>query len=160
MGLEVLHMADADVLPYDYELYGQEIVGYLDAAHDRAAKMKLTLDFSAAQAAAKRFASAGVAVRAVQASMPADTTRLNDALRATEEAMLNPVGLPMRPWYKHAIYAPGEFTGYAAVVIPGVNEGIEAKDTSRAQAQLVSLSHALNRAAEILETVEGSPAPH
>ena len=25
-------MADADVLPYDYQLYGKEIVGYLDAA--------------------------------------------------------------------------------------------------------------------------------
>ena len=31
-GLEVLHMADTDVLPYDYRLYGREIVGYVQAA--------------------------------------------------------------------------------------------------------------------------------
>jgi len=30
-GLEILHMADTDVLPYDYELYGQEIVGFMAA---------------------------------------------------------------------------------------------------------------------------------
>ena len=32
LGLELLHMADADVLPYDYDLYGKEIVNYLEAA--------------------------------------------------------------------------------------------------------------------------------
>ena len=35
-GLEVLRMADADVLPYDYEDYGKEILVYLDAARSRA----------------------------------------------------------------------------------------------------------------------------
>ena len=44
--------------------------------------------------------------------------------------MLSPAGLPNRPWYKHTIYAPGEYTGYAAVVIPGVNEAIDAKDAA------------------------------
>src|SRR5947207_165836 len=32
-GLEVVRMADADVIPYDYEEYGKEINAYLDAAH-------------------------------------------------------------------------------------------------------------------------------
>ena len=31
-GLEAIRMADADVLPYDYEEYGKEIESYLDAA--------------------------------------------------------------------------------------------------------------------------------
>jgi N-acetylated-alpha-linked acidic dipeptidase len=60
-------------------------------------------------------------------------------------------GLPNRPWYKHTIYAPGEFTGYAAVVIPGVNEAIDAKDASRAAQQLTVLTQALDRAAKTLE---------
>jgi N-acetylated-alpha-linked acidic dipeptidase len=64
---------------------------------------------------------------------------------------LNPDGLPHRPWYKHTIYAPGEYTGYAAVVIPGVNEAISEPDASRAQAQLAKLTDALNRASDILE---------
>jgi N-acetylated-alpha-linked acidic dipeptidase len=151
-GLEVLHMADADVLPYDYQHYGKEIVGYLRAAQKRAATQNLKLDFTAAQSAAQRFAAAGIAVRDTQANPPADAAALNHALRNAEQALLNPDGLPKRPWYKHTIYAPGEYTGYAAVVIPGVNEAIEATDATRAQSQLAALAEALNRSASILET--------
>ncbi len=150
-GLEILHMADADVLPYDYQLYGKEIVGYIEAAQRHAAKSGLKLDFTAALAAAQRFAAAGAAVYKIQTNPPADAASLNHALRAAEGALLNPEGLPRRPWYKHTIYAPGEYTGYAAVVIPGVNEAIEAADAPRAQAQLAVLGEALNRAAATLE---------
>jgi N-acetylated-alpha-linked acidic dipeptidase len=76
---------------------------------------------------------------------------LNGALRSAEEALLNDAGLPHRPWYRHMIYAPGEYTGYAAVVIPGVNEGIDAKDVGRTSAQLGALTEALNRSSAILE---------
>jgi N-acetylated-alpha-linked acidic dipeptidase len=151
-GLEVLHMADADVLPYDYRSYGTEIVGYVKAARKRAAALNLSLDFTGADAAAQRFANAGEDIRRVQENPPANATALNHALRAAEEALLNPAGLPKRPWYKHTIYAPGEYTGYAAVVIPGVNEAIDAPNAAVAQAQLTSLAEALNRAAAILET--------
>jgi N-acetylated-alpha-linked acidic dipeptidase len=150
-GLEILHMADTDVLPYDYQLYGKEIVGYLNASQKRATAQSLTLDFVPALAAAKRFADAGTAIHAIQANPPSDLSALNHSLRGAEEALLNPVGLPKRSWYKHTIYAPGEFTGYAAVVIPGVNEAIEVPDASRAQAQLAALTDALNRSAAILE---------
>ena len=84
-------------------------------------------------------------------SQPTDPASLNHALRAAEEALLNSEGLPRRDWYKHTIYAPGEFTGYAAVVIPGVNEGIDAKDIPRTQTQITALVSALNRASAILE---------
>lgn len=150
-GLEMLHMADAEVLPYDYELYGKEIVGYLEAAQKHAGGENLSLDFGPALAAAKRFATAGTAVRAVQTAGTADAAGLNRALRGAEEELLNPAGLPKRPWYKHTIYAPGEFTGYAAVVIPGVNEALDASDGPRGQAQLGDLAAALRRSAAVLE---------
>jgi N-acetylated-alpha-linked acidic dipeptidase len=150
-GLEILHMADTEVLPYDYQLYGKEIIGYLEAAEKRAAEQKVTLDFAPALAAAQRFAAAGTAIRTTQTTPPTDPAALNHALRAAEEALLNPAGLPKRAWYRHTIYAPGEFTGYAAVVIPGVNEAIEAADAPRAQSQLAPLAEALNRSAAILE---------
>ncbi|CAN5561570.1 transferrin receptor-like dimerization domain-containing protein [soil metagenome] len=160
-GLELIHMADADVLPYDYDLYGKEILGYLEEARKRSSlpeskvtpnpSAHLNLDFSAALTAAHRFAAAGTAIRAVQSAPPAEATALNKALRDAETALLNPDGLPKRAWYKHLIYAPGEFTGYAAIVIPGVNEGIDAPDAARAQSQLGILAGALNRSAAILE---------
>ncbi|HTV09717.1 MAG TPA: M28 family metallopeptidase [Candidatus Aquilonibacter sp.] len=155
-GLEILHMADADVLPYDYKTYGTEVVGYLKDAERHAAEEHLDVDFAQANAAAARFAAAGARIETVQSAPgsldAAAKARLNDSLRNAEEALLNEAGLPHRPWYKHTIYAPGEYTGYAAVVIPGVNEGIEAKDAGRTSAQLTALTDALNRSASILES--------
>jgi N-acetylated-alpha-linked acidic dipeptidase len=150
-GLEVLHMADADVLPYDYVTYGKEIEQYLEAAQKKASSASVSLDFAAADAAAKRFSSAAVAVRQKQDHPDGNETALNAELRTAEGDMLSPEGLPNRPWFKHTIYAPGEYTGYAAVVIPGVNEAIDAKDAQRGQAQLAALTAALNRAAATLE---------
>ena len=76
---------------------------------------------------------------------------MNQALLATERALLVREGLPHRPWFRHAIYAPGEYTGYAAVVIPGVNEALEKGDSERMREQLSSLAAALERAAKTLE---------
>ncbi len=82
--------------------------------------------------------------------MKGDANRENLALINAERGFLID-GLPDRPWYKHAIYAPGKYTGYAAVVIPGVNEAIDANDSALTQQQLKLLTEALNRAAETLE---------
>lgn len=154
-GLEVLHMADADVLPYDYRLYGQEIVGYVNKAAQEADTAHLTIDFTALKKAAARFHAAGNAVYARQMDFTGDIHTLNKALREAEQKLLTQPGLPNRNWYKHTIYAPGEFTGYAAVVIPGVTEAIDGglgkPDAVRAQQQAQVLAACLNQAAEVLE---------
>jgi N-acetylated-alpha-linked acidic dipeptidase len=152
-GLEALRMADADVLPYDYEEYGKEIAVYLDAAKKRAENKfgEHGLDLSAVTAAAKHFQDAGAKISAKQKNPPRDATRLNQALLGAERALLVPEGLPHRPWFRHAIYAPGEYTGYAAVVIPGVNEALDKGDAERARQQLAVLTAALERAAKVLE---------
>jgi N-acetylated-alpha-linked acidic dipeptidase len=152
-GLEAVRMADADVLPYDYEEYGKEIAAYLDAARKRAeAKFGgRVLDFGPVNAAAHHFQTAGARILAKQKNPPRDVAALNQALRGAERALLVPQGLPHRPWFRHAIYAPGEYTGYAAVVIPGVNEALDKGDSEAARQQLAALASALDRAAKTLE---------
>jgi N-acetylated-alpha-linked acidic dipeptidase len=152
-GLEVLRMADSDVLPYDYEEYGKEIAAYLDAAEKRAEKKfgSHALEMSPVQTAARHFQEAGAKIMAKQKNPPRDAARLNQALLNAERALLVPDGLPHRPWFKHAIYAPGEYTGYAAVVIPGVNEALDKGDAERAKQQLAVLAAALDRAAKALD---------
>jgi N-acetylated-alpha-linked acidic dipeptidase len=152
-GLEALRMADADVLPYDYGEYGEEIAVYLGAARKRV-EIKFgghALDLTAASAAAKHFQEAGAKILAKQKNPPRDATRLNQALLSAERALLVPEGLPHRSWFRHAIYAPGEYTGYAAVVIPGVNEALDKGDAERVRQQLAVLAAALERAAKTLE---------
>jgi N-acetylated-alpha-linked acidic dipeptidase len=178
-GLEALRMADADVLPYDYAAYARAIGSYLEAVRrksgvpsdrssslgwksgvpsDRssslgwkAADAGISLDFATAQAAAARFMAAAERVRKAQTAARGDLTRLNLALRQAENGLLTEAGLPNRPWYRHTIFAPGEYTGYAPVVLPGVNEALDAHDPHRAAEQLAVLTQALIRAAQTLE---------
>ena len=153
-GLESIRMADADVLPYDYEQYGKETSAYLDAARKRADGKfgEHALDFTAVNNAAHHFETAGAKILAKQKNPPRDVTRLNLALRNAERSLLDPQGLPHRPFFRHVIYAPGEYTGYAAVVIPGVNEALDKGDSDRTRQQLSSLAAALDRAAKTLES--------
>ena len=152
LGLEALHMADTDVLPYDYVTYGKEIEEYLEAAKKK--KSASGLDFAAAESAAARFTKAAEAVKSKQANPGSNAAALNTTLRATEADFINPAGLPNRAWYKHTIYAPGQYTGYSAVVIPGVNEALDAKNATVAAEQLTVLTKSLNQAAQTLEGAE------
>jgi N-acetylated-alpha-linked acidic dipeptidase len=111
-----------------------------------------SIDFDAAQSAAAHLLAAAQHIHAEQAAPAADPARLNLALRQAETALLSPAGLPNRAWYKHTIYAPGEYTGYSAVVIPGVNEAIDARNSAVAVQQLAALTEALDRAAGVLSS--------
>jgi N-acetylated-alpha-linked acidic dipeptidase len=153
-GLETLRMADCDVLPYDYVTYAHEIAAYIAAARRKAEDANLgPLDFGPAQVSAARFAAAAEKIHTLQTKPTGDMDRLNLVLRQTETAFISPAGLPNRPWYRHTLFAPGEFTGYAAVVIPGVNEAIDAKDLKLAAQQLGVLTQALDRAASTLDSM-------
>jgi N-acetylated-alpha-linked acidic dipeptidase len=156
-GLEILRMASADVLPYDYESYGREILVYLDAAKNKSKERfgDKAPDFSAAITSARHLQDAGAKILQKQRKMAVAgdrlTDRLNAKLREAERALLIPEGLPNRPWFHHAIYAPGQYTGYAAVVIPGVNEAIDRNDLRRTEQQIAVLAEALNRAVAVLQ---------
>jgi len=154
-GVEVLRMAQTDALPYDYENYGREIRAYLEKSKQRIvdAGWKEPPDFTAALAAADRLTQAGARLAAQQRKPAAgDLSRLNTALLSVERAFMTG-GLPHRPWFRHAIYAPGEYTGYAAVVIPGVNEAIDRGDARATAEQLEIVTRALEKAATTLESV-------
>jgi N-acetylated-alpha-linked acidic dipeptidase len=154
-GLEALRMADTDVLPYDYVNYAREIESYLETAKKRAYEYKLgAIDFTPAELAASHLSNAGQRIRGRQFKPGDGAAKINSALRDAETALINPAGLPNRSWYRHTIYAPGEYTGYAAVVIPGVNEAIDAHDPNRTRQQLDVLAKALNNAAQALNSGE------
>jgi len=151
LGIEVLHMADADLLPEDDVTYAETIRGYIDQAKARARSRGMQLNFSAALDAANSFLAAARAVETHQLALQGNITRLNAALVAADRAFLLPEGLPARPWYRHAIYAPGLDTGYAPEALPGVNDAIDASDAALAQAQLDALAAALSHAARTLD---------
>jgi len=154
-GIAVIRMGSTEVLPLDYGQYGKEITEYLKAAESKAkaAFGDQAPSFADALSASDRIEKAGASLMQKQANFVGDAGVVNLVLRNTERMFLID-GLPDRPWFKHAIYAPGEHTGYAAVVIPGVNEAIDNKDLALTKQQLQILTTALDRAAGALEAAK------
>ncbi len=72
-------------------------------------------------------------------------------MQQAEGALLLNPGLPHRPWFRHAIYAPGRLTGYAVSVLPGIGDALEAHDAAEVRLQVQALTEALQRAASLLE---------
>ncbi|KXJ91270.1 hypothetical protein Micbo1qcDRAFT_188715 [Microdochium bolleyi] len=53
---------------------------------------------------------------------------VNTKYKNIERAFLYKEGLDERPWFKHVVFAPGIWTGYAGAVFPGLDESIDKKD--------------------------------
>jgi N-acetylated-alpha-linked acidic dipeptidase len=153
-GVEAIRMGDADVIPYDFEEYGKEIGVYITAAKQRGAVVFTgrSPDFAPALAAARRLEAAGLNISVAQQHPSAEVAALNKKLVEADRSLILPNGLPGRPWFRHAIYAPGRHAGYAAAVIPGVNDAIDDKDFAQTEKQISALALSLNRAAEALES--------
>jgi len=78
--------------------------------------------------------------------------KLNQRLMQSERALTNPQGLPRRAWYKHLLYAPGVYTGYAVKTVPAVREGIEQKRYSEAEQEVSRVAKALEEEATVIES--------
>ncbi len=83
---------------------------------------------------------------------------LNSILYKAEHSLIQPNGLPRRPWYKHQIYAPGFYTGYGVKTIPGIREAIEQRFWKEAQEQieivastLIAYTAEVNKAIAVLQ---------
>ncbi len=80
-GVEAIRMADADVLPYDYEEYGKEIAAYVDAARRKADAVfgSQSPNFAEAARAAHQFEQAGAKILRKQQNPGNDSARLNQS---------------------------------------------------------------------------------
>jgi N-acetylated-alpha-linked acidic dipeptidase len=159
-GIEALRLADADILPLDYETYGVEIRNHLADISNKLVLLGQSrqLDLQTAQTAAVALEQVGRDVhkrseKLLSASSSShDVYILNRALVTTERQFLLSGGLPRRPWFKHCIFAPGFYNGYEAVPLPGVHEMIDAGNFEEARRQLQSLTEAIIRATTTLKT--------
>ena len=71
-------------------------------------------------------------------------SKLNALLLQSERKLMAEDGVPLRPWYKHAIYAPGYYTGYGVKTLPGLREAIENRDWKLAQKQEQVIAGVIN----------------
>jgi N-acetylated-alpha-linked acidic dipeptidase len=82
----------------------------------------------------------------------ASLAEVNKLLIESERKLTNSEGLPNRPWFKHQLYAPGFYTGYAAKTVPAVREAIEQKQWKQADEAIVVVGHVLQGEAELISS--------
>ena len=153
-GVMALRLANADVVPLDYRSTAARIREFVKETTESARPADRPA-LGAAAAAAETFAAAaeeaGRRIDALLAAGPptaAAAAAMDALLIRAERAFLDPAGIPGRPWYRHLIYAPKPT--YAAEVLPGVAEALEAGDRRRLDEQVARLADALTRAAAAL----------
>ncbi|KAK0632996.1 hypothetical protein B0T14DRAFT_50323 [Immersiella caudata] len=59
--------------------------------------------------------------------------KVNNKYKYLERDFLYAEGLDSRPWFKHVVFAPGLWTGYAGAVFPGLVESIDTEDWMNAK---------------------------
>jgi N-acetylated-alpha-linked acidic dipeptidase len=78
---------------------------------------------------------------------------LNARLLTAERLLTNTDGLPTRPYYKHMLYAPGLYTGYAPKTVSGIRESIELKDYKLAENEVPRVAKAVSDEAAFVESI-------
>src|SRR6266851_407630 len=85
----------------------------------------------------------------------ASFAEVNRALMESEHKLTLEEGLPGRPWFKHFVDAPGQYTGYEAKTLPVVREAIEQKQWKEADAGILITAQVLEtEAAHILSVAQ------
>lgn len=158
LGTLALRLDEADLLPFDYPAYASEIEHTVTDRFERARQNDQDILEPALDAAGQLSASASNASSALQAISaqslgPATVEQINRGLVSVEQALLAPEGLYGRPWFKHMIYAPGSYAGYAAELLPGISESLDRNDSVALRQEAGSLAAALLRASARLDDV-------
>ncbi len=163
-GTVALRLADAEGIPLDYNDYAAQIRDYFNESLKVAKRRDLdsSFDEKAMDSALKEFAAEAWRVqrdrlRAIEDNSDSNTNtaarlrKINDALIAVERALTDERGLTGRPWFKHQIYAPGVFTGYAAQPLTDFSQALDDRNSSSTKEALERIVAALRRATETLK---------
>ncbi|HTV60085.1 MAG TPA: M28 family metallopeptidase [Verrucomicrobiae bacterium] len=154
-----LRLANARILPLDFEAYGADISRFI-ASLDDETHASMHVDLAGLKAGAEDFQTAGLALNQSIGEALAKgkvdesaATRLNQELMEVERNWCNPSGIPGRPWFKHVLYGTRET--YAHLELPGLTEAAEAGDWQRAAEQARIIEAALARNTKLLEQAQG-----
>ncbi len=160
VGVALLRLLDAPILPFSftdaadtYRRYATEIDSLATAELGEA-----SVDLETVRSALDRLAAAGAAFDSALAGATArgrswlerrraDLGSINAEVYLSERDLALEGGVPRRPWYRHAIYAPGFYTGYGVKTMPGIREAVEQGDRAEAAVQAARVAEALERMA-------------
>ena len=156
-GTVALRLANAELLPFDFESYGQHIRQFLIEL-DESSHVASHIDLGSLQKHATEFQQSGQDLKQSESRAVASgrlnggvTSNINQELMRVEHNWCTPEGIPGRPWFKHSLYA-ARYT-YAHLELPGLTEAAEAGDWKRAGDQAKILEDELVKNTMLLKHV-------
>jgi N-acetylated-alpha-linked acidic dipeptidase len=159
-GTMALRLADAAAVPFDYTDYANQIREYFNESVKLAKRRHLdrAVDEKSMNDALRDFSDEAARIESEKQKLAGDDKasaarlhRLNDALMSAERAFIDERGLLGRPWYKHQIYAPGIFTGYAAQPLTDYRQALDDRNSTNVKDGLERVVAAIKRATEVLK---------
>ena len=154
-GTLALRLANAEILPFDFESYGRHIHKFVSELDD-SSHIAGHIDLASLERRIAEFQQAGREVnqseaRAIESGNlnGANARGVNEELMQVERNWCNPEGIPGRPWFKHSLYA-ARYT-YAHLELPGLTEAAEAGDWKQAVTQAKILEDELTRNTALLQ---------
>ncbi len=174
----IMRAAAAEVLPFRFRPYGEALRDHLDELRLNVARKARSKTPSAAKTGAPEspelagdfpgLASVARAIREFQTQAglldrkldeisarrePAKEALagINEKLVRVERALLLSDGLTGRPWFRHAVYAPGLTTGYGAWPLPAIRQVLEENRPDRLLPEVQATTKAIGAATAALE---------
>lgn len=149
-GTLALRLAEADGLSFDYTDYARQVRDYFNEAMRLARIRNLAVDEKSMTAAIDDFAKEAERIEknrqeAIRDSERVKLAKINDALVQAERQFIDPKGLRGRVWYKHQIYAPGFYTGYAAQPLTDFRQALDDRNSANAKEGLERIVAAIKR---------------
>ena len=161
LGTMAMRVADVEVLPFDYTDYAFQLRQFFSETTKLANRRNLSgsFDEKGMNLALEEFSKEAARVeskrqRALNQKLNATELRsLNDALIRVEREFIDARGLRNRRWYKHQIYAPGFYTGYAAQPLADFRQALDERNSTNARESLGRIVEAINRGTSVLRGV-------
>ncbi len=157
-GTLAMRLADADGLSFDYTDYATQIRDFFTEAMrlSRIRNLAGGLDDKAMTSAIDEFAKQAERVEkdrqeAVRNSDRSRLAKINNALLQAERQFIDDRGLSGRAWYKHQIYAPGIYTGYAAQPLTDFRQALDDRNATNAKESLERIVEAIKRVTRTLK---------
>ena len=157
-GTLAMRLADADGLSFDYTDYAGQLVDFFHEVMMMTINRNLvdSLDGRPMESALKDFKKEAERIEkirqdAIHSSDRAKLAKINDALIQAERQFIDPRGLRGRAWYKHQIYAPGFYTGYAAQPLTDFRQALDDRNSANAKESLERIVEAIKRVTATLK---------
>lgn len=174
-GLTALRLATSSIVGFNATVYTEKLKGYVDSLNSSVlesvganieeakgrvdlkpleeavnllAKYAKHLDSKANELRRNpRYQKCYLTFFCLSRSRVAEIDKVNKAYLRFERSFIGK-GLPGRPIYKHVIYAPGTWEGYAGLTLPSIREAVDGERWAEAEDQVQEITKLFKKASE------------